>query len=272
MRVALRVGYLGEAFFGYQRQPGKRTVEGCIIEALQGSGLLDDLPSSRFASAARTDRGASALGQVISFDLPRPAKAICPRLNKGLPGEIFAWSAATVPTDFHPRKTPHRKTYVYILREGDVDPGGLAARSKLFEGEHDFAQFCRPSPRQTARSVEEIRVEGRHPILIYFTARGFLWTQVRKMVTAMAMMERGQLEETRVRQALDGTGTLALAPAPAENLVLLEIEYPGLDFTSDAAGIKRAKEFLDESTIRLESAISVREALLTGLSGHAPVA
>ncbi len=272
MRIALVVGYLGEAFSGYQRQPGRRTVEGCIIDALQRSGLMEDPGTSRFASAGRTDKGASALGQVVAFDVLPPTKAICARVNRELPKEIFAWSTAVVPTSFHPRRTPHEKTYLYVLKEDNLELDSLRGHAKLFEGEHSFAQFCRPSPRKTVRSIEEVRIEGRRPVLIYFTAKGFLWTQIRKMVAAIVMMARGQLDEARVRKALDGDGTLSLAPAPAENLILLGIEYPGIDFEVDDAGFKRAKEFLDESMIRLESAISVRETLLAGLSGRAPVA
>lgn len=271
MRVAVKVGYVGEGFFGYQRQPGRRTVEGCILQALEEAGLIGDERGSRFASAGRTDRGVNALGQVIAFDPEGSPKAICERMNSRLPREIFALGWAAVPAGFNPRTHARMRTYLYLLNER-LPLSALRSSSRVFEGEHDFSQFSRPSERRTIRSVERIRVEGGQPTRLYFTAKGFLWTQVRRMVSAIRLMALGELKVDEVVGALGGVCRLALPPAPAENLILWRIEYDGLVFRPSPAGSRRAKEFLDLSARRLEAGLSARRILMAGLADDAPVA
>src|SRR5947209_4856148 len=69
MRVALKIAYDGGAFFGHQRQPDRRTVEGECLAALRAGKVVRDPLESFFRSASRTDRGVSAVGDVIAFDV-----------------------------------------------------------------------------------------------------------------------------------------------------------------------------------------------------------
>ena len=269
--MAVKLGYLGDGFHGYQRQPGKRTVEGCLIEALEETGLIADVKASRFSSAGRTDRGVNALGQVVSFDLEGTGKAACRRLNSMLPGDVFAWGQTAVPDTFDPRRGAISRAYTYLLRGKDIDPGEIRMHTDLFTGTHDFSQFSRPSERNNKRSVDEIEVVDGDPIILVFRARSFLWMQVRKMVTGLTSLARGELEPGEVSNALRGK-RLAVAPAPAENLILFDIDYPGVDFEVDGACVCSAKEFLNESISRLEAGISVRRKIMGGLLENAPVA
>jgi tRNA pseudouridine38-40 synthase len=268
--MAIKLGYLGDGFFGYQRQPDRRTVEGCLIESLREAGLISDTRTSRFASAGRTDRGVSALGQVISFDLSGAQRAVCRRLNSKLPRDIFAWAQAEVPDGFDPRRGAGSRTYVYSLAMIDVDPKEIHRYCGLFTGTHDFSQFSRPSGRQTTRTVDEIAVlEGDH-VMVRFRAQSFLWMQVRKMVTGLISLASGDLVPEEVEAALGGR-RLAIAPAPAENLILQDIHYPDTDFRIEEGCVDGAKEFLNESISRLEVGLSVRRRILAGLL-DAPVA
>ena len=142
----------------------------------------------------------------------------------------------------------------------------------MFVGEHDFAQFCRPSERATIRSIDGIWVEKGRPVRVYFRAKGFLWTQVRKIISAMELVAGGELAEREVRDALDGKARLALAPARADNLILWEIEYPDASFRVEADSLLRAKEFLEQSARTLELGIALRRTLLEGMAKGAPVA
>ena len=272
MKVAVKLGYVGQGYYGYQRQPGRLTVEGCVIQALKECGLVPDPEKSEFASAARTDRGVSALGQVIAFRLAGPAKAIVKRLNSKLPPDIFAWASAEVDEGFNPRTHARSKTYLYLFDNPGVGASALESISKMFLGEHDFAQFCRPSERATLRSIDEIRVQDGRPIRVYFRAKGFLWTQVRKIISAMELVATGDLEEGEVRDALAGRARLALAPAQPENLILWEIEYVDAPFRVEVDSLLRAKEFLEQSARTLELGIALRRTLLEGTAKGAPVA
>ena len=64
VRLKLTLEYDGTAFRGWARQPGLRTVEGVVREALDAVfPRWDDL-----AVAGRTDTGVHATGQVASVD------------------------------------------------------------------------------------------------------------------------------------------------------------------------------------------------------------
>lgn len=272
MRVAVKLGYTGESYFGYQRQADKVTIEGCIIQALQDTGLILDPKNSRFASAGRTDRGVNALGQVIAFDPVGPVKAICMRLNSKLPKDIFALGWAEVDEEFNPRTRARSKTYLYLFDHPDVEASALDAASKVFIGKHDFSQFCRPSERNTVRSIDEIRVEGGKPTRIFFTSRGFLWTQVRRVVSAMELLARKDLIRKEVIDALNGMKKLSVAPAPPQNLILWSIDFSDVVFHIDEVSSLRAKEFLDDSIRKYEIGLAVRRTLLAGIDENAPVA
>jgi tRNA pseudouridine38-40 synthase len=264
MRVALRLGYVGEAYHGYQRQPDRPTVEGEVIGALIDANLITDPSSSGFRSASRTDRGVSAVFQVVSFDALEPAVAICERVNSELPDDIFALGWTEVREGFDPRRSAVSKTYIYLLQE-DIDPDSIRSRLVIFQGEHDFAQFSKPCGRRTVRSIEEVRFEpGKDRV--FFTAKGFLWYQIRKIIAAVQSMQKGELDEKDVRRALRGEAELSIQPAPAEYLVLWRIEYGQVTIPVSRESERRAKEFLNRSMTSLERRAAVRRTLLSAFS------
>src|SRR5207245_6062375 len=57
MRVALKIAYDGRAFYGHQRQPDRRTVEGEGITALRSAKSRRDRPEAFLRSATRADPG-----------------------------------------------------------------------------------------------------------------------------------------------------------------------------------------------------------------------
>ena len=66
MRIAVKFAYDGRIFHGYARQPHLKTVDGELINALMKYGIIHDTEESRFRSASRTDKGVSALCNVIA--------------------------------------------------------------------------------------------------------------------------------------------------------------------------------------------------------------
>src|SRR3989442_9200831 len=102
MRVAIKIAYDGRAYFGHQRQPDRRTVEGECLAALRASKILRDPKASFFRSASRTDRGVSAIGNVIAFDSALRGEAVVGAFNDRAQGG-WAWAYREVPLGFHPR-------------------------------------------------------------------------------------------------------------------------------------------------------------------------
>lgn len=72
MRVAARLAYWGPAYHGYARQPDVDTVEADLIQALRRIRAIRDPASARLAVASRTDRGVSAVANVVAFDTAIP--------------------------------------------------------------------------------------------------------------------------------------------------------------------------------------------------------
>ena len=69
-KVALFFGYVGAGYAGFQRNPGVEAVEDVLERALHAAGgvsahNLGDLSKLSWSRAARTDKGVSAVGQVV---------------------------------------------------------------------------------------------------------------------------------------------------------------------------------------------------------------
>jgi tRNA pseudouridine38-40 synthase len=162
--LKLTLEYDGTGFRGWARQPGERTVEGSVREALDAvfpgwSGL---------AVAGRTDTGVHATGQVASFDADGgpPAGRAGAALNAALPDDIAVVDAEVAPPGFHARFSARSRAYRYrVLRRRvrspfdarralwwprPLDLDALRAAAALLPGEHDFTAF---TPTETQHEV-----------------------------------------------------------------------------------------------------------------------
>ena len=83
-KVAVVFGYVGKGYNGMQRNPGVVTIEDEMEAAIHKAGGISDDNKGFFTKvhwmrAARTDKGVSAIGQVISLAARRHAHAPHPR-------------------------------------------------------------------------------------------------------------------------------------------------------------------------------------------------
>lgn len=222
MRVALKFGYDGSRFWGYQRQPDVRTVEGDIIKALTKTRIIRDVKQSNFRSASRTDRKVSALGNVLAFNTDFREKEILRALNSKLE-DIYFWGIAEVEDDFVPRHA-NQRWYRYHL-PGHMDIDLLMEASALFKGEHDFKRFCRKSERSTVRTIDSISVKkGRFFIYFDIKAQSFLWNMVRRIASAAVKYADGEIPKKALKDALAGRGK-DLGLVPAQPLFLMDVIY-----------------------------------------------
>lgn len=221
MRFALKFAYLGDAFHGYQRQPGLRTVEGDILGAMHHLGIARDPLASRFQSASRTDVGVSALGNVVALDTEFRPKGICRALNSRLE-DVWFWAAAPVGTAFNPRHARER-WYRYHLPSG-LDLQALHRAARVLQGRHDFRAFTREQ-RSTVREVTSITVSrGAMGPVADFRAPSFLWNLVRRLVGSMEAYAQGNATLAEIRAAL-APGRPVGTVAPAAPLILMDILY-----------------------------------------------
>mmetsp|Transcript_10623 Transcript_10623/g.25017 ORF Transcript_10623/g.25017 Transcript_10623/m.25017 type:complete len:499 (+) Transcript_10623:120-1616(+) len=69
-QVALEIAYVGWDFKGFASQDDSdETIEGHLFSALKKTCLIESRATSHYSRCARTDKGVSALGQVISIRL-----------------------------------------------------------------------------------------------------------------------------------------------------------------------------------------------------------
>src|SRR4051794_12543813 len=109
---AMRLWYDGRRYHGWQRQPGRPTVQEALEGALAQAGVRAPL-----AVAARTDRGVHAASQVVSFAVRAaldPAE-LRRAVNAALPEDVAVVDVRCAPRSFHARASARSRTYVYLV-------------------------------------------------------------------------------------------------------------------------------------------------------------
>ena len=208
--MLLKFAYDGTKFFGYQRQPSVPTVEGEILKVLKELGI------DRIRSASRTDRGVSALGNVIQVKAEIEPKDLIGILNSKL---RYIYFHSYSQEDVNPRHAEER-WYRYHLIPRDYSLERLREVAKIFEGEHDFRNFTRVR-KNTVLRINRIEVGMENGIItVDFFARNYLWNLIRRVMSAMIAYSRG---EEFGDEIFEQGGNFGLAPP--EPLILMDVRY-----------------------------------------------
>jgi len=218
----MKIAYRGSDFHGQARQPGLRTVEGEVLHALLRTRAIRDARTNRFQSASRTDRGVSALGNVVAFDTDLAPEAAARGFNGKARG-VWAWAATSVPDDFSARKARER-WYRYVL-PATHDAARINDALRRFEGEHDFRNFTRDRARTVARIDLARATAEKDATTLDFKAPSFRWNLVRRLVSAALRVEAGKASLADIEAALEGPQAVDLGLAPPEPLILMDVVY-----------------------------------------------
>ena len=262
VRLRLDIAYDGTDFSGWAAQPGRRTVEATLAEALQRVLRLAEPP--KLTVAGRTDAGVHATGQVAHVDLPATdAEMLRRRMAGVLPEDVVVRGVAVAPSAFDARFAASARHYRYRVCDGPADPvrrrdtvswprpldvDAMQRGADGLVGEHDFAAFCRPRPgASTIRTLRRLDVQ-REGGVILVVAQGdaFCHNQVRAMVGALLVVGEGRRAPSWPRQVLDaGHRDSAVTVAPARGLTLVGVDYPPDDQLADRVALARARRDAD---------------------------
>lgn len=92
-KVAVYMAYVGEGYRGMQHNPGSKTIEGELMHAMVKAGAVSEENSDAFEKvnwkrAARTDKGVSAVGNVVSLRMTLHPPCMVERINEQLPEQV----------------------------------------------------------------------------------------------------------------------------------------------------------------------------------------
>jgi tRNA pseudouridine38-40 synthase len=238
----LLLAYDWSDFHGWQIQPGLRTVQGCLVDALCRLVPLDGIPPG----AGRTDAGVHAQGQVSS--VPLPDEALVGRLRRALPrmlpADILLREIGVEPLGFHARHSARGRRYRYsMLRlpdpfrrrtrwlvQGQLDVDAMRRACTYLLGEHDFESFCVSASVEEGKTAcrvqrAEIEVEGEQ-LHLHIAADRFLHSMVRTIVGTLIDVGRGRRTPEDMEQIILARRRSAAGPtAPPLGLSLEEVHY-----------------------------------------------
>lgn len=249
MRYALKFAYNGFGFHGYARQPDLKTIEGDIIKNLIKNGIFEDTKEANFRSASRTDKDVSSLGNVVAFNSELTKNEIFNNI-KNSSDEIVFFAINAVSDNFNPRFAKQRH-YRYYLENNNYDLDRILSILSCFIGTHDFTNFARVEEfKNPVRNIENILIEkGKKYILIDFFAPNFLWSQIKRIISATIKCLKEKIAKEEIVEALNNPEkNVDFGSADSKPLILLNIFYD-FEFEIDKDQIKKVKK-LEESIIQ----------------------
>ena len=249
-RLRLGLSYDGSGFHGWSCQPGLRTVQDVVQQALFRVLALPEPPA--LTVAGRTDAGVHARGQVAHLDLPAAAWAAAGpsaarRLARLLPPDVRVRAIGPAPDGFDARFSALWRRYSYRVCDDQAAADPLRRHDTLWYprpvavarmnqaglaclGTHDFAAFCRR--REGASTVRELlRLEWVRAApgvaVATVVADAFCHNMVRSLVGALLSVGDGRrpagwLAGVLAARARDPAVTV-VAP---HGLCLEEVAYP----------------------------------------------
>ncbi|MEM9409640.1 MAG: tRNA pseudouridine(38-40) synthase TruA [Planctomycetota bacterium] len=250
--LRLVVSYDGENYVGWQVQPNGMSVQ----QRLEEAWFATTQETIRIVASGRTDSGVHALGQVCSVATvsSHPTNTLLRALNAHTPDDISIIQVDRAPDGFHAIRDATEKTYRYQIQFGrirnplkrrdhwfchyELNIEAMRSAATYLVGELDFASFeavgakrnttIRNMSRLECNMITEQSFQYLH---IELTSNGFLYNMVRNIVGTLVKVGQGTRTPDWVQEVLLAKDRSVAGPtAPAHGLVLVEVEYDGIQF------------------------------------------
>jgi tRNA pseudouridine38-40 synthase len=243
-KIKLIIAYDGTDFSGFQRQPGRRTIQGVLEETL--SRILGE--TIIIEGSGRTDAGVHALGQVCHFvtSKPVPADRFPYILRHTLPPDLIIISSEELDMDFHARKSAYWKTYRYQVETQaiprlhmrrfayhfpvqHIDLSAMKQAAAHLVGKHDFTSFCsaKTEIEDKVRTIYDVSVWEEEAFrYVEVTGSGFLYNMVRIIVGTLHDVGKDKIKAKDIPQILARCDRQAAGSTfPPEGLHLMKVGY-----------------------------------------------
>jgi len=247
-RYKLTIEYNGTNFIGWQKQKKGFSIQGTIEKAAKNF-LQSEVD---LIVAGRTDAGVHAEAQVAHLDIFKKLKIknILFGLNFYLSKEKFGKDISIkkvnkVDANFNARFGAKKKTYKYKIYNNEsrspmhayntwwvsqkLNIVDMKKASKYLLGNHDFSSFrasgCQAlSPVKTLDKIAIIK--KKNIITLTFTARSFLYNQVRIMAGTLKDVGSGLIKPEALKKILQKKKRSSSGvTAPSKGLTLYKVYY-----------------------------------------------
>jgi tRNA pseudouridine38-40 synthase len=269
-KTAFKVAYIGTGYHGFQRQPNLPTIEGELLRAFKKAGISDSPEKSDYSIAGRTDRGVSAIGNVVC--LKTNNEATINQINYYLPSNIRIIGHAKVSHGFKPRYAKQRH-YRYILDKNSCPDDHLNLElmkqaAKQMEGKHNYLNFSKRSERTPVRMVYRVKLDESDDTVVFdVVGESFLWNMVRKMVKVLIMIGRDELTLNDLETLFNPDIPASIKPVSSEGLILMDVEYDGIEFTCDGYAVNNFMKTLKQEYARRKTILDVEKEMINVLNG-----
>lgn len=250
-RYIIRFEFQGQNFFGSQKQPDKRTVQGEIEKALNVLNRTLTEDKIKITLSGRTDAKVSAKYQVAHFDCERieDTKKFLYSINCILPNDVKIFEIEETDPNFHAQKSALYKHYRYTIlndhvasvfsdsylfypyKEIDIDKMNKSLSYLI--GHHDFSAFKSESdnPYNDCKiyfaNAAKVTKQNRSFILVDIIGNRFLYNMVRTIIGELLLIDRKNLPHIKMEEVLNSKDrTKAASVVSAKGLCL---EYVGYD-------------------------------------------
>ncbi|CAF2630729.1 unnamed protein product [Rotaria sp. Silwood2] len=255
-KVCVSFGYCGAGYFGLQRNAKDkvhRTIEDELVEAFVKVGAIpqthaDDMSKMAFQRAARTDKGVSAVANLVSLKLS-PLENLTQLVNEQLPEQIRMFGVKRVAASFNSKNSCDARTYIYILPTyafcpiEEITSESYRVTSEILKlikdvsseylGSHNFhnftsgKKFTDPSARRHIFSIniaDPFIKENVEFTIITIKGQSFMLHQIRKMISLIIAIVRGIASRDTIQQAYNAD-KIDVPKAPPLGLVLEKLHY-----------------------------------------------
>ncbi|UJR30942.1 hypothetical protein I4U23_018454 [Adineta vaga] len=265
-KACVSFGYCGAGYFGLQRNAKDkihRTIEDELVEAFVKVGAIpqahcDDMSKMAFQRAARTDKGVSAVANLVSLKIV-PLENLTQLVNEQLPKQIRMFGFKRVAASFNSKNNCDARTYIYILPTyafcpiEEITSESYRVTSEILQlvkdvaneyvGSHNFhnftsgKKFTDPSARRHILNIniaDPYIKENVEFTTITIKGQSFMLHQIRKMISLIIAIVRGVASRDTIQQAYNAD-KIDIPKAPPLGLVLQKLHYDRYDkkFGSD---------------------------------------